>query len=83
MPLTLDGAISGFGAQAKKKLANPAVSGQPEDQLRGPFEQLLADVAVLCNISAGVVTSVGESSLGDLKLDRITPLRSIRLSSAS
>ena len=67
MPLTLDGAISGFGAQAKKKLANPAVSGQPEDQLRGPFEQLLADVAVLCNLPAGVVTSVGESSLGDLK----------------
>lgn len=28
-------AVSGFGADVKKKLANPAATGQPEDQLRG------------------------------------------------
>jgi len=67
MPLTLEGAISAFGAQAKKKLANPAVSGQPEDQLRAPFEQLLSGLAQLCNLPAGAVTPVGESSVVDLK----------------
>ncbi len=67
MALTLDAAISAFGAQAKKKLANPSATGQPEDQLRAPFEQLLADLAPLCNIPQEAVTPVGESCLDDLK----------------
>ena len=35
-------AISAFGASAKAKLANPAVSGAPEDQLHGLLEILIA-----------------------------------------
>lgn len=60
-------AVSAFGASAKLKLANPAASGEPEDQLRAPFEQLLADMAKLAHIPQGKVTAVGESSLHELK----------------
>ncbi|MES2885570.1 MAG: hypothetical protein V4709_12235 [Pseudomonadota bacterium] len=45
MNLTLDAAIARFGTGAKAKLSNAAASGQPEDQLRAPFERLLADMA--------------------------------------
>jgi hypothetical protein len=67
MKPTLNSAIGAFGAHAKEKLANPAATGQPEDQLRAPFEQLLAELADLCNISKAVVAAVGESSVSDLK----------------
>jgi hypothetical protein len=50
MPLTLKSAIAAFGTSIKKKLSNPAASGQPEDQLRAPFEGLLVDLAELSNI---------------------------------
>jgi Type ISP C-terminal specificity domain/N-6 DNA Methylase len=64
---TLNDAISTFGAAAKAKLANPSATGAPEDQLRAPFEQLLADVAALIQLPANAVVAVGESSLADLK----------------
>jgi hypothetical protein len=67
MKLTLNSAIAAFGAHAKEKLANPAATGQPEDQLRAPFEQLLIEFAELCNIPKTVVAAVGESSVSDLK----------------
>src|SRR6266851_204 len=67
MKLTVDSAIAMFGAKAKDKLANPAATGQPEDQLRAPFEHLLADLAELSNLSKAVVAAVGESSVSDLK----------------
>lgn len=67
MKLTVDLAIATFGTEAKKKLANPAVTGNPEDQLRAPFEHLLTDLAELCNHTKGSVTAVGESSLSDLR----------------
>ena len=38
-------AVGKFGADAKAKLANPAASGHPEDQLRAPLEMLIADLA--------------------------------------
>ncbi len=60
-------ALARFGASAKDKLANPAAAGQPEDQLRAPFEQLLDDFAELANLRRSDVTAVGESSLSDLK----------------
>ena len=48
--------------------ANPAATGQPEDQLRAPLEQLFAaDLAGLCNLPERAVTAVGEFSLSDLK----------------
>ena len=67
MTLTLNSAIAAFGAKAKEKLSNPAATGQPEDQLRAPFEHLLANLAELSNLSKTVVAAVGESSVSDLK----------------
>jgi hypothetical protein len=65
MPLTLESAIATFGKSIKAKLSNPATIGQPEDQLRSPFERLLIDVAELLKVSD--VTPVGESALRELK----------------
>jgi hypothetical protein len=67
MKLTLESAISAFGAQTKAKLGNFAVKGQPEYQIRAPFEQLLEQFAQLCNFQQGSVAAVGESSVSDLK----------------
>jgi hypothetical protein len=65
--LTLRDAVARFGATAKAKLTNVAASGEPEDQLRGPLEQLLGDLAELCRFRREAVVAVGESSLSDLK----------------
>jgi len=67
MKLTIETAISDFGVAAKAKLANPAATGQPEDQIRAPFEQLLLGVAALSGFPAGSVVTVGESSVSELK----------------
>ena len=67
MKPTLDSAVAVFGAKAKEKLANPAATGQPEDQLRAPFEHLLTDLAELCNLPRAAVAAVGESSVSNLK----------------
>jgi hypothetical protein len=67
MKKSVAAAIADFGAKAKEKLANLAASGEPEDQLRAPFEQLLTEMAELANIPRSKVTAVGESSLRDLK----------------
>ena len=67
MKLTLESALAVFGARAKEKLANPAASGQPEDQLRSPFEHLLGDLAELSNIPRAAVAAVGESAVSELK----------------
>lgn len=43
-------AVSAFGASLKAKLSSIAISGAPEDQLRGPLETLnlaLADIEKL------------------------------------
>ena len=60
-------AVATFGAKAKEKLSNPAATGQPEDQLRAPFEHLLADLAELSLLPKSAVAAVGESSVSDLK----------------
>ena len=67
MKPALDSAIAAFGAKAKAKLANPGASGEPEEQLRAPFEQLLAELALLCNLPPNAVAAVGETSVSDLK----------------
>lgn len=64
---SLNSVIATFGRTAKQKLANPAATGQPEDQLRAPFEQLIGDLADLVGIGRAHVVPVGESSLGALK----------------
>ena len=60
-------AVSAFGASAKSKLTNPAISGAPEDQLRGPLETLVRELAEASGLPAGAVHLVGETSLADLK----------------
>jgi len=67
MKSTLASAIASFGALAKEKLSNPTVSGQPEDQLRAPFEDLLGNLAELVNLKKSTVVAVGEVSDGQLK----------------
>ena len=63
---TVESAVSLFGERTKGKLANVGASGQPEDQLRSPFESLLQDMSVLTAL-AGAVEAVGESSVASLK----------------
>jgi hypothetical protein len=60
-------AVSRFGAAVKPKLSGIAIQGAPEDQLRGPFEVLLGDVAATLGLSAAGVVATGETSLADLK----------------
>jgi hypothetical protein len=64
---TLAKAVSDYGASLKPKLSNPAIGGQPEDQLRGPLEVLVKEVAELGGLAAGAVHMVGETSLSDIK----------------
>src|ERR1700722_4136573 len=65
--LSIQSAVAAFGASSKAKLTNPGVSGEPEDQLRAPFEQLLADFAELGGIPRAAIAAVGESSVRELK----------------
>jgi len=67
MALSLESAVGAFGAVAKEKLGNPAAKGQPEDQLRGPFENFLHDIAELLDLPRAAVVAVGEASLSDLR----------------
>jgi Type ISP C-terminal specificity domain/N-6 DNA Methylase len=67
MELSIETAISEFGIAAKRKLSNPAATGQPEDQLRAPFEQLIENVASICKFRSGAVVAVGESARKELK----------------
>jgi hypothetical protein len=61
-------AVSRFGAEAKQKLANVAVAGAPEDQLRAPLEQLIKhDLAPVLKLAVQDLVMVGETSLSDLK----------------
>jgi len=57
----LQKAVVRYGADAKAKLANPAATGGPEDQLRAPLEALFADLAELCGFPRGLLAAVGES----------------------
>jgi hypothetical protein len=59
--------VSAFGAAAKAKLANPAISGSPEDQLRAPLERLVLDLAALERPALGSVDLIGETSLAHLQ----------------
>ncbi len=59
----LKDAIARFGASAKAKLANPGVTGEPEDQLRAPLETLVVDLAELCGFKRQWLAAVGETSL--------------------
>lgn len=62
---TLEEAVSRFGTAAEAKLSNPAVTGQPEDQLRGPVERLIQDLAWLC-MPMFPIAAVGETPLPEM-----------------
>lgn len=64
---TVADAVSQYGTTTKSKLTNIAVSGQPEDQLRGPLEALIHDLAEIGGLSASSVALVGETTLSDIK----------------
>ena len=57
---TLAAAVSAYAQVSKPKLANLAISGAPEDQLRGPFEAIIRDLA---EIEGFAVQLVGETTL--------------------
>ncbi|TIO48903.1 MAG: DNA methyltransferase [Mesorhizobium sp.] len=59
--------MSTYGASLRPKLSNPAIGGQPEDQLRGPLEVLVKSLAAAGDFPAGAVHLVGETSLADIK----------------
>ena len=63
MPASVQEAIACFGKSAKAKLSNPTASGEPEDQLRAPFERLLSDMAEIAGLPSNKVVAVGESSI--------------------
>jgi hypothetical protein len=64
---SVEAAISTFGAAAKAKLASPAITGAPEDQLRGPLESLMRDLAEAAGLPTGSVQLIGETKMADLK----------------
>lgn len=67
---TLNEAVAAFGKSTTAKLSNIAISGAPEDQLRGPLEVLLAELALIVGHAPGTVAIVGETSLAE---DRTRP----------
>lgn len=67
---TLNEAVAAFGKSTKAKLSNIAVSGAPEDQLRGPLETFVAELALISGLPAGAVSLVGETSIAE---DRTRP----------
>jgi hypothetical protein len=64
---TAAAAVSAYGASVKAKLANAAISGAPEDQLRGPLETLIRDLATIEGMAPNAVELVGETTLSELK----------------
>ena len=60
-------AVSAFGKAVAARLSSAAASGEPEDQLRGPFENLVQQLAPLCGLKLTPVVTIGESSVADLK----------------
>jgi hypothetical protein len=64
---TVSGVVSNFGASVKPKLAGIAISGAPEDQLRGPLETLVRELAEIGGLPANSVHLIGETTLAHLK----------------
>jgi hypothetical protein len=75
----LNRAVSAFGKSTTAKLSNVAVSGAPEDQLRGPLEVLIAELALLAGYASGSVDLVGETSLAE---DRTRPDYAVTVNNA-
>ena len=50
----------------RSKLNDPSATGEPEDQLRGPLENLIADLNRLIGRAAAGVTVIGEVRIPEL-----------------
>lgn len=59
----VDIAVSMFGAEVALRFAGN--DGEPEDQMRGPLEVLMASIAEELGV---VMTTVGEASISDLRV---------------
>ncbi len=59
-------AVSRFGATLKPKLSGIGATGSPEDQLRGPLDQLVQDIVLALGWATNVVL-IGKSSVQELK----------------
>lgn len=64
MPETVHESVSDFQRTLRAKLSNAGAQGQPEDQLRSPFERLLKDIGAIGQING--IECVGESAQADL-----------------
>ena len=64
---TVAAAVSKYGASVKPKLAGVAIGGAPEDQLRGPLDALMRDLAEIAGFRVGSVQLIGETTHVDLK----------------
>ncbi|USA63071.1 N-6 DNA methylase (plasmid) [Qipengyuania citrea] len=62
--MTVQKLVGDFGAAVKPKLAG---GGQPEDQLRGPLENLLHGLSEAAGNPHGALTLTGEKSLAELR----------------
>ncbi|TDT31354.1 type ISP restriction/modification enzyme [Naumannella halotolerans] len=67
-PTNLQTATAEYGKAAKAKLLSPAVSGQAEDQLRGPIENYLRALTGLGGQDTDALVLVGESALSELQV---------------
>jgi hypothetical protein len=65
---TLASVVADYGDAVKVKLTSPAATGEPEEQLLSPLEDLIQGIAGLCRFRDGDVVAVGETSLADLKV---------------
>ncbi|MDI9349676.1 MAG: N-6 DNA methylase [Candidatus Symbiobacter sp.] len=64
-----DSHIAAFGRAVAAKFANPTLTGDPEDQLRGPLEILLIEMDQAAPAKRGEkITVVGEHRKSELKL---------------
>ena len=64
--LDLAAAVSAFGTATKRRFANKAITGAPEDQLRSPLEGLVADLAQLAGLPRDAVAAIPETTLSEL-----------------
>jgi hypothetical protein len=64
---TVANAVSSYGANVRPKLAGVAIGGAPEDQLRGPLDSLVRDLAEVVGLPADSVHLIGETTLAHLK----------------
>jgi hypothetical protein len=64
---TLQEAVSRFGADAKAKLAGYSISGQPEDQLRAPLEQLIRSLGAIAAFAAEDINPIGETLISGMQ----------------